>query len=156
MTHRVLAALLVVAAVAGTASCTRGGVSPEVTLTMTEFELAVDPDEAASGRVRFFVDNEGTEEHGLVFTYAADAADLPLAPDGSVDLSGVNVVDQLEPVAPGRFRIEPLLRPGTMVVFCNLVTEGPDGQPVSHFQQGMWVSLTVTGDEPGADDDPAP
>ena len=144
--YRRRALLLAVTCALAIGSCTSGEKHGEVVLTMDEYEMTVEPTTAEAGRVTIFVDNDGTEEHTVLFAFAARAEELPTAPDGSVDTSALNVIDELEPVGPGRFRIEPLLRAGTLVLFCDLVTEGADGQPVSHFQQGMWTVLEITGD----------
>lgn len=115
----------------------------EATIELSEYALELEPARADEGAVKFFVDNVGEQEHGLVFARAKDRESLPLAPDGSVDLTKAQIADRLEPVGPGRYRIQPDLFPGPLVVFCNLVTPGPDGQPVSHFQQGMWAELEI-------------
>lgn len=52
---------------------------------------------------------------------------------------------RLKPFGPGKYRIAPEFFPGPLVVFCNLVTKGPDGQPVSHFQRGMVAQLMIRG-----------
>lgn len=115
----------------------------EVTVRLTEFSLNLSPARSNEGAVRLFVDNTGRLKHSLVFVRAERREDLPLKPDGSVDLAKAQVADQLQPVAPGHYRIAPDLFPGRLIVFCNLVTIGPDGQPISHFQRGMWAPLEI-------------
>ena len=78
-----------------------------------------------------------------MFARVKDPGELPVLSEGNVDLDKVLLADRLEQVGPGRYRINPDLRYGPMVLFCNVVTAGPDGQPLSHFQQGMWAKLTM-------------
>jgi len=120
----------------------------EVKMRVDEFAIHVSPTSSDEGTVKIFVDNTGKLQHSLVFVRAKSPSELPLAADGSVDLSKVQVADQLKPFAPGKYRIAPEFFPGPIVVFCNLVTKGADGQPVSHFQRGMVAQLTIrsTGD----------
>jgi hypothetical protein len=121
----------------------------EMKLRVDEFAIDLAPGSSDEGTVKMFVDNVGKLEHTLVFVRAKTVSELPLAADGSVDLSKVQVADQLKnPFGPGKYRIAPEFFPGPIVVFCNLVTKGADGQPVSHFQKGMVAQLTIrdTGD----------
>jgi hypothetical protein len=137
-------ALVTAAFLAGAlAACTDTATTPEVSIELKEFSISVDPKSEDEGGVRIFVDNEGTLEHSLVFAQASDPADLPLTLEGSVDLSRALISDRLEAVGPGRYRIKPSLLPGPLIVFCNLVTAGPDGQTVSHFQRGMRAKLAI-------------
>jgi hypothetical protein len=124
----------------------------ELRLRLDEFSLQLKPQPGVEdeGQVKFFVDNQGKLEHSLVFARAKSPSELPLAPDGSVDLDKAQVADKLEPFGPGRYRIAPEFFPGPLVVFCNLVTKGPDGQPISHFERGMSATLGIrdTGSSP--------
>ena len=133
----------IAAAAALTAGCSEPDPKPEVAITVADFSLSVSPTSTEEGSVKIFLDNEGELDHGLVFVRGSKIEDLPLAPDGSVDLTKAQVADRLEPVAPGSYRIQPDLFPGPLVVLCNLVTEGPDGRPMSHFQQGMVATLDI-------------
>ena len=115
----------------------------EVSVRLAEYSLHLSPGRSDEGAVRLFVDNTGRLKHSLVFVRAERREDLPLKADGSVDLAKAQVADQLQPVSPGHYRIAPDLFPGRLIVFCNLVTKGPDGQPLSHFQRGMWAPLEI-------------
>lgn len=115
----------------------------EVRAVLDEYSLDIRPARSDEGTVRIFIDNEGEEEHGLLFVRARSAEELPVLPDGSVDLTKAQVADQLEPLAPGRYRIQPELFPGPLVVLCNLVTRAPDGSTVSHFARGMRAELEI-------------
>ena len=120
----------------------------EVRMRVDEFAIHLSPAASNEGTVKIFVDNTGKLEHSLVFVRAKSPSELPLAADGSVDLSKLQVADQLKKFGAGKYRIAPEFFPGPLVVFCNLVTKGADGQPVSHFQKGMVAQLTIrsTGD----------
>jgi hypothetical protein len=145
---RGLALLGVLAITWMAAACADPVPHAEVKMRVDEFAIHLTPESSNEGTVKLFVDNTGKLEHSLVFVRAKSPSELPLAGDGSVDLSKVQVADQLKPFAPGKYRIAPEFFPGPLVVFCNLVTKGADGQPVSHFQEGMVAQLTIrdTGD----------
>jgi hypothetical protein len=117
----------------------------EVRMRVGEFAIHLAPTSSNEGTVKVFVDNTGKLEHSLVFVRAKNPSELPLNADGSVDLSKVQVADQLKPFGPGKYRIAPEFFAGPLVVFCNLVTKGADGQPVSHYKQGMVAQLTIRG-----------
>ena len=132
---------LVVAAVAAVAllpACTEGGPKMEVQVTLDEFSISLTPDAEDEGTVRFFIDNAGEKDHTVYFARGSDPSKLPRAADGSVDLSKLLVSDRLDAIGPGRYRIQPDLLPGPLVVFCNLVTDG-----VSHFAEGMYATFEV-------------
>ena len=147
--RRHAAAVLALALLWSTSGCADPVPHAELKMRVKEFSISItQPAVTDQGTVNLFVDNTGKLEHTLVFVRAKSPSELPLAPDGSVDLSKVQVADQLKPFGPGKFRIAPEFFPGPLVVFCNLVTKGPDGSPVSHFQRGMVAKLTIrpTGD----------
>lgn len=140
MPRALIAVALVVLTLAG---CGDPIPRAEVRIALDEYSLDLRPARSDEGTVRIFIDNDGDEEHGLIFVRASSAEELPVKPDGSVDLAKAQVADQLEPLAPGRYRIQPELFPGPLVVLCNLVTPGPDGTPVSHFARGMRAELQI-------------
>ena len=142
MTRRLMAALGLVVSLTAV-GCADPVPHAEVKLRVNEFSIHLAPGAANEGTVKMFVDNVGRLDNNLVFVRARHASDLPLAPDGSVDLSKVQVADQLKPFGPGKYRIAPEFFPGPLIVFCNLVTKGPDGRPISHFQKGMVAQLTI-------------
>ena len=145
MRRHVLRAVLVAVLTVASVSCADPNPHAELRMRVDEYSIRISPDPAIEdeGQVKFFVDNYGELEHSLVFARAKKPSDLALAPDGSVDMTKAQVADQLKPFGPGKFRIGPEFFPGPLVVFCNLVTKGPDGQPVSHFQRGMSATLTI-------------
>lgn len=132
-------AVLVVAVFATVVvGCGNPNPTAEIRLRLDEFSLRLSPQASDEGMIKIFVDNVGELEHGLVFVRAKSVDELPVLPDGSVDLAKVQVADQLKPVRPGKYRIAPDLFPGPLVVLCNLVTDG-----ISHFQRGMSAQLDV-------------
>jgi len=132
-------AVLVVAVFATVVvGCGNPNPTAEIRLRLDEFSLRLSPQASDEGMIKIFVDNVGELEHGLVFVRAKSVDELPVLPDGSVDLAKVQVADQLKPVGPGKYRIAPDLFPGPLVVLCNLVTDG-----ISHFQRGMSAQLDV-------------
>lgn len=154
--RRLAALVLALPVLAGITACADPIPHAEITATLTDYSLRLSPPRSDEGSVKIFVDNNGKVAHGLVFVRARSRKDLPLKADGSVDLTKVQVGDQLQPVAPGRYRIAPDLFPGHLVVFCNLVTTGPDGQTVSHFQRGMVADLTIRATSSSNNKAPAP
>jgi hypothetical protein len=136
--RRLAVVVAALAAGAGLVGCGNPNPTAEVRLRMDEFSLRMSPGASDEGLIKIFVDNVGELEHGLVFVRAKTVDELPLAPDGSVDLAKVQVADQLKPIEPGKYRIAPDLFPGPLVVLCNLVTDG-----VSHFQRGMATRFQV-------------
>lgn len=136
--RRLAVVVAVLAGAAGLVACGNPNPTAEVRLRVDEFTLRMSPRASDEGPIKIFLDNVGELEHGLVFVRARTVEELPLAPDGSVDLAKVQVADQLKPVAPGKYRIAPDLFPGPLVVLCNLVTDG-----VSHFQRGMATRFLV-------------
>lgn len=142
---RRLGSLFVLVLAVASTGCADPNPKAELRLGVDEFELRLTPQPAIQdeGQVKFFVDNVGELEHNLVFARAKTPSELPVAPDGSVDLNKAQIADQLEPFGPGKFRIAPEFFPGPLVIFCNLVTKGADGQPISHFQQGMSATLMI-------------
>lgn len=131
-------ALALVAVMVAVPACTKGGPTMEVQVTLDEYSISLSPNAEDEGTVRFFIDNVGEQEHTLYFARGSDPSALPLAADGSVDLSKLLVSDRLEAIEPGRYRIQPDLLPGPLVLFCNLVTDG-----VSHFAEGMYTTFEV-------------
>lgn len=141
MRRLIAVALFAVAA----ASCAEP--NADLVVRMTEFSLKVTPSTARDGNVIVDIDNGGKLGHELVIARGDDPSKLALTPEGTVDLTKVVVADRVKEFAPGRFRIiSPDVRPGDYILFCPRV--GADGQPVSHFQQGMRTVFTVRATQP--------
>lgn len=111
-------------------------------------EFAVGPSETSveAGEVTFELDNIGEETHEFVVLKTdLGATDLPTVEDGSVDEegSGIEVIDEVEEIPSGESEeLTVDLDAGGYVLVCNIVEE-EDGEPVSHYQQGMRADFTV-------------
>jgi uncharacterized cupredoxin-like copper-binding protein len=121
-----------------------GGETVEVLLN--EFSVLPDPDSVAEGEVTFRVTNEGPDDvHEFVIIATALEADaLPTVEDGSVDETGVEVIDEIEDIAVGDTQEVTVdsLEAGPYVLICNIVEE-EDGVTESHYQLGMRRAFTV-------------
>ena len=138
MRRRVAALLLLATAVPLLPACTKGGPKMEVRATLDEYSIELSRRAEDEGTVRIFIDNVGEKEHTLLFARVRSPEDLPRAQDGSVDVGRILLADRLEAIGPGPYRIQPDLKPGPLVIFCNLVTDG-----VSHFAEGMVATFDV-------------
>lgn len=98
------------------------------------------PDTIAAGTVDFEATNVGDEPHELVIVRAESLDDLPRDADGEPDEDAVaeeDFIGEIEPFPAGEtcngvFDLDP----GNYVLYCAIVEEH-DGEPVSHFQNGM-------------------
>ena len=125
--------------------------SGAVTLGVTLQEVAVVPETTTipAGSVTLEVTNAGPAlAHELVVVRTdLAAADLPTREDGSFDEEGegVEVLGEVEELPPGATESLTLDLPaGHYVFLCNVVAD-QDGQPFSHYAQGMRVDIEVTG-----------
>jgi hypothetical protein len=120
-----------------------GGEESTVDVTLSEFEVAPDPESVPEGDVTFDVENGGEETHELLVVKTDFAADeLPAEEDGSADTGadGVDVVGETNEIESGDSDSRVFnLEPGSYVLICNLV-EGDE----SHYQQGMRTAFEVT------------
>jgi uncharacterized cupredoxin-like copper-binding protein len=148
-----LAALALLAAACGDDGEEAGGgptagEEPDATtIGVSLIEWSVVPDEmsAPAGTVTFEVTNEGEMEHEFVIVRSdAGLADLPVAADGAVDEAQVEVVGEIEEMAPGSTESASFdLEPGNYILICNLVEE-MEGEVHRHYQQGMRIPFEVT------------
>ena len=109
-----------------------------VQVTLQQFSVAASPSSAPAGDVDFVASNTGTINHEFVIikTDLAPGA-LPVV-GGQVDESGagVQVIDEIEPFAPGTQQTKTVnLATGAYVFICNLP---------GHYQAGMRTGFTVT------------
>jgi plastocyanin len=140
--------LLVLAAVVAVilTACSSGGGSLDVSL----YEWGVDPSASSveAGEVEFNATNDGGEPHELVIVKGMAPADLPVDEDGKViedDLPEGAFIGEIEEFDAGLTESATFdLEAGTYTLFCNIV-EIEDGEPESHFQEGMVTTITVTG-----------
>jgi hypothetical protein len=120
-------------------------VSPgdKVVVGLREWAIEVGPTSVRSGRVQFEIDNEGDLTHNLVLMRKSDVSELALTPEGAVDVAVDRPIDEIENLGPGNYlAVSPNVLAGDYLVVCT-ITEGTDGQPLNHFQAGMWAKLKV-------------
>jgi uncharacterized cupredoxin-like copper-binding protein len=125
--------------------------SGATTLSVTLQEFAILPAQTTvpAGSVTFEATNKGpAEEHEMVVlrTDLAPTA-LPSNTEGGADEegAGVQAIGEIPEFPPGQTQSATFdLQPGHYVLICNIVDTN-NGQTVSHYHQGMWVELTVSG-----------
>ena len=143
--RRGMAVVSVVALVASLlAGCSR---SPGDLLAMdiTEWSIEIEPGTAESGPIRFDLEHRGEIEHNLVLMPGARPEDIPRSEDGSVDTTSRRPIDEIKEITPGTYRVNaPNIPQGEYLWVCSLVTQGADGQRISHLDQGMWAPLEIT------------
>jgi hypothetical protein len=116
-----------------------------VAVTLDEWKIAAEPASVAAGKVTFDVRNEGDEAHELVVVRGVAPSDLEVV-DGKVDedaLPAGAFIGEVEAfpageACEGTFE----LAAGSYVLFCNIVEEH-EGEPESHFQEGMVTTFEV-------------
>ena len=108
------------------------------TVNVDLHEWSVTPDVGSVEAVTFEAANTGSGEHELIVirTDLAPAA-LPLTTDGAeVDVSALDVIGEIEEVAPGLTQSATFtLAPGDYVLICNVPF---------HYEAGMTVAFTVS------------
>ena len=140
MTSRLQRLLVVPAATAlafTIGSC--GGDDGGIGATEADYSITLDESSAPAGEVTFDVTNEAEQPHEFV-VFKTDLAEdaLPVDADGNVDEEGdgVELVDELEDIAPGdNPSLTVTLDAASYVVICNLP---------GHYKQGMHTSFTVS------------
>ncbi len=147
MKLRSIVAPLVVAgltiAIAGSAC--GGNAAKEVAVSLDQYSVAPAVGEIRAGKVVFVVTNDGDEPHEFLVIRTDLPAHLLPVEDGKVPEDEVNLIDEIEPFAPGETqRLILTLQPGKYVFICN-IAEFPPDQPIkSHYEEGMAVALLVT------------
>ena len=138
----IVVALVVLAGVLTSCSRSPGDL---IAMELTEWEIELEPNKAESGPVRFDLDHNGEVEHNLVLMPGARPEDIPRNDDGSVDTTSRRPIDEIKAITPGTYRVNaPNIPQGEYLWLCSLATEGPDGQRISHLDQGMWAPLVVS------------
>jgi uncharacterized cupredoxin-like copper-binding protein len=122
----------------GSPSTAATGVPGDGTIVTTEkdFGIALEETSTPAGSVTFDITNDGPSAHELV-VFKTDLAADALPVDGSTVTEGsLDLVDEVEDIAPGvGTSLTVDLEPGSYVVICNI--EG-------HYRAGMHAALTVT------------
>ena len=119
-----------------------------VNVNLTEYIVAPDADSAPAGPITFDVTNIGSTDHEMVIIKTDLAPEaLPTVEDGSVDEVGeaIEMLDATQRLArEGEEELTIDLASGAYVLVCNVVQERPDGELVSHYNQGMRAAFEVT------------
>jgi uncharacterized cupredoxin-like copper-binding protein len=119
------------------------GEGAEVDVVLSEFIVDPSEDSVEAGEVTFALDNQGGETHEFLVVEAASADALPVDDDGAFDEEADGVVDEVEDIEAGDTAELTLdLEAGDYVLLCNVV-EDEDGEPESHFAEGMHANFTV-------------
>jgi uncharacterized cupredoxin-like copper-binding protein len=106
-----------------------------VHVTLTEFAITPGALTAAAGEVTFTIHNAGAVEHEFIIIRTDLAADALPSSGSAVDEEGLDVIDEVEDMAPGdTATLTVNLEPGNYVVICNLP---------GHYAQGMRATLQV-------------
>jgi uncharacterized cupredoxin-like copper-binding protein len=140
---RVGACALIAIAAMGLDACSSDTAGTTVDVAAADFSLKPAVSSIAAGTVSFKVHNGGGFGHEMVVVKAANAKDLPTKPDGEVDEGAIpaGIIGKVTSVLPGQTKtLKVTLKPGTYVLFCNLV----DGANTIHFKRGMHTVFTVT------------
>ncbi|MGE0878828.1 MAG: multicopper oxidase domain-containing protein [Acidimicrobiia bacterium] len=107
---------------------------------LTDYAIQT-PTTVNHGKVRFELDNRGSQVHEFVVVRTDKAADeLPRTADKKFDEEGAGasaeVIDEVEDIDPGeKNTLTVELEPGKYLLLCNLL---------DHFERGMHIQLTVT------------
>ena len=120
------------------------GVGETVSVELSEFDVVVGRVSVPQGNVIFRAENVGDFEHELVVIRTDLAPDaLPLAEEGGIDESQVEVAGRTDRFEPGSATASFDLEPGNYVLACNIVFVPEEGEPVSHYENGMRAALMV-------------
>lgn len=118
--------------------------APSVSVELTEFSLTPDPPKVQSGEIYFLAKNIGGEAHELVVIRSDLPADGLPTEDGKVPEDEVDLVGEIEPFSGGSEASTVFdLEAGNYVLICNVVEEEEGGELESHYEEGMYTSLTV-------------
>jgi uncharacterized cupredoxin-like copper-binding protein len=117
----------------GTGSTATAG---DVSVTLKDFSLTVDPQAFAAGDITFGITNEGPSAHEFVILRTDDEPDALPVENGLIPEDQVDLVDEVEDIAPGtNTTLTANLTAGSYVLVCNLP---------SHYAAGMYTGFTVS------------
>ena len=122
----------------GETGATGGGTTVDV--TVQEFAVIPASSSAPAGDVTFDVTNKGPDDTHEFVVFKTDLAEdaLPVDADGNVDEAGegVELVDELEDIAPGDSpSLTVTLDAANYVIICNIP---------GHYAQGMHTTFVVS------------
>jgi uncharacterized cupredoxin-like copper-binding protein len=115
-----------------------------ISVALSESSVTPAPATVQSGEVYFLAKNVGGEAHELVVIRSDLPANGLPTEDGRVPEDEVDMIGEISPFSAGSeasavFELEA----GSYVLICNVVEEEEGGEPVSHYEKGMYASLTV-------------
>jgi uncharacterized cupredoxin-like copper-binding protein len=115
---------------------TDANAGPGVGATLTDFSIMLESESAPAGSTTFDIVNGGPSTHEFE-VFRTDLADDALPVDGStVADDQLEIVDEVEDIAPGTSTSLAVELPaGHYVVICNIS---------GHYQAGMHAGITVT------------
>jgi hypothetical protein len=116
-----------------------------VELTLNEYVIGAEPQQVPAGTVELVANNEGRIWHEvIVVRHDGDPAAFPLGPFGGADETQIPedaIVGKLREFLAGTTCAASFdLAPGSYALICNLVDDGSN----PHYDQGMYIALTVT------------
>jgi uncharacterized cupredoxin-like copper-binding protein len=115
-----------------------GGEEADVTVTMHDDGIELSTSSADAGDLTFEGVNEGSRTHEFevfIVPEGVDANNLPMDGDVATADETLEVVDEIEDIAPGTSASLSLnLEPGTYAVICNLP---------GHYANGMHTTFAV-------------
>jgi uncharacterized cupredoxin-like copper-binding protein len=138
LTAAMCSALAATSACSGSAGPAATGVPGDGTIVTTErdFAIALEETSTPAGSVTFDLTNDGPSTHEFAVIRTDLAADALPVSGPTVTEAGLDLVDEVEDIAPGvGTSLTVDLQPGAYVVICNV--EG-------HYGAGMRASLAVT------------
>jgi uncharacterized cupredoxin-like copper-binding protein len=137
MSNRVrFVALAGVLAIAATSCGGSGsGATGDVIVTMEDFSLEATPGTFNAGDVEFGIQNDGPSAHEFVVIRTDVAADALPVENGLIPEDQIELVDEVEDIAPGtNTSLTVNIERGSYVLVCNLP---------AHYESGMHASFTV-------------
>jgi uncharacterized cupredoxin-like copper-binding protein len=139
VTSRLRRLLVVPAAAALALAVGSCGGSGGIGATEADYSITLDESTAPAGDVTFDVTNDAEQPHEFV-VFKTDLAEdaLPVDADGNVDEAGegVELVDELEDIAPGdNPSLTVTLDAANYVIICNIP---------GHYAQGMHTTFVVS------------
>ncbi len=125
-----------VACSSSSSSSSAGSSAGAVSASEKDFSITLSSSTGTAGPTTFNITNHGPSTHEFVVIQTDDAPDALPVKNGTVDESGLTIVDENESVVPGT--TVPLsvdLKAGSYVIICNVS---------GHYEAGMHTGFTVS------------
>lgn len=147
--HTAVSTAVVLLTLLAVTACSGNGDKPPETdldVTLTEWEIAVDPSTMIAGTAILRITHAGAIPHNLVVVKSdLPPAELPTV-DGELDTPKLHVIASSGPLRPREdpqvteWRLD--LTPGKYVLVCDVVTQ-TGSEIESHYKNGMFAPLLV-------------